>query len=302
MDCDKFNVLVLGSERETIDNIYHVLGGEIGCLSVHLGTYIYDIHAVLLVHHDPTNKANMWRLRIMQAIFQRVYIHTLPDVYNDENTIIIYKPHDGFLLPFTSFDFNLQPDPVLCSYINKIKQGFNIPENHIGTDIVFIKRTSSRVLYDMLTKRLLDEVLVELVPGIKICVIEEMTADEQAEAFSNAKVLIGVHGAALTNLIFLPSNGLLMEINFRRQWTCTPLCEDHAHGRIPAGMLCQDFLPYFHKADYFCLSQLLGKNYIELGMDDLDGIIDESRNPIQRKSCFINVNEIVSRLRGRVYE
>jgi capsular polysaccharide biosynthesis protein len=48
--------------------------------------------------------------------------------------------------------------------------------------------------------------------GFKSVVMNELTIAEQASVFHNAKVIVGVHGAALTNLIHAPSNARVIEL------------------------------------------------------------------------------------------
>lgn len=294
---DKKNILIVTSEELTISNIWHVFGSEIGFIAKTFGYALDEFHGVCLVNHDSNNKPNMWRLRIMQSLFKEVYLNNLPAELNDTNCIFFLQPQVEYLVGSPHFFMSVDQCQVLQYYTTKIKMNMGIAPKSVGTEIVFIKRKENRVLYDMRTQQPLDEVLSKFIPALKIYCFDDMTAEEQARAVSEAKVLIGVHGAALTNMIFLPANGKVIEVNFRRHWTCDPLCERHACNELPVGVPCQDVAPYFHKADHFSLSQLLGLKYEEVEMSHVSDFPQCCyRNPILWRSIYVDPDDIISKI------
>jgi len=77
-------------------------------------------------------------------------------------------------------------------------------------DLVFISRRDSRA------RRLLNE--SELAAaltciGFSVIVPGEMTVKEQILRFSRARVIVGAHGAALANLVFVKPGSTVVEIN-----------------------------------------------------------------------------------------
>jgi capsular polysaccharide biosynthesis protein len=55
--------------------------------------------------------------------------------------------------------------------------------------------------------------------GLPVRVIRDMGAlswEEQVAAMANTGILVAVHGAALTNVIFMPANAVLIEVRARR--------------------------------------------------------------------------------------
>jgi len=57
----------------------------------------------------------------------------------------------------------------------------------------------------------------------KVIIAEELSFTEQVVLFSNAKAMIGLHGAGLTNIMFMPFDSKVMEIR-NNDWSSQPLC------------------------------------------------------------------------------
>lgn len=77
-----------------------------------------------------------------------------------------------------------------------------------GNEFVYVtRRTSSR---SPSWERFLEAELEA--SGFKVLDFNRMSLPEQIQAMANAKVLVGIHGAGLTNAAFLPPGGLLIEI------------------------------------------------------------------------------------------
>lgn len=168
-----------------------------------------------------------------------------------------------------------------------------------GSKILLITREDSRILYDFRTRRLFSEHLEDFCLRHKLpCSIEnfdDCPLSVQAEAVSEARVVIASHGAANTNLFLMPDNGHLFEINFRKHWHCDPVCDDHFQNVIPYRSKCAgrlSFSPSFHKADYHNLARLFGKRYTEIELSDADTFL--SRNPISLKNLFVDSEKILS--------
>jgi capsular polysaccharide biosynthesis protein len=76
-------------------------------------------------------------------------------------------------------------------------------------DLIFLSRRDSRVRV-LLNE---DELIRAVEPlGFRVIVAGEMSVREQIEAFSQARVVVGAHGAGLTNLVFAPSCAFVLEI------------------------------------------------------------------------------------------
>ena len=103
-----------------------------------------------------------------------------------------------------------------------------------------------------------------------------------------------MHGAACTNLIFTPKDVVFIEINFRTNWYCDPVCDEHFTCKIGINEKCNGPLLHknYHKADYHNLSYLLGRKYFEINPICYGGkFID--RNPISKESIYVNSKQII---------
>jgi hypothetical protein len=190
------------------------------------------------------------------------------------------------------------PSPKYMAMAEHIKRSIGVHEESVGRQVTFVFRTSSRVVYDTKTHQLVQDILsVRLkeldIPYESVC-FDDIDFADQVRVMAKTKVLVCVHGAALTNLIFLPSHGHVMEINFRKHWYCDPVCDDHFAGTLASTCKCNGaltFRPYFHKADYHNLARLFDKNHKECTIDRVEEYID--RNPINVRRIFVDTEHLL---------
>jgi hypothetical protein len=227
------------------------------------------------------NKCQQWRLFVMNKIYGNVqYIST-----NNINNKMINIPYDH-----TNF-IKYQKSDLLIKIIKNL-----IPPN-LGKYILLNQRKlNNRYLYDYETKEGLDKILrtTQFKIPIKTCCFDEMSIQEQYNICSGAKIFISMHGAACTNLIFTPLDVIFIEINFRTNWYCDPVCDDHFNCKIGINDKCDGKLlhPNYHKADYHNLAYLLGRTYFEINPISYGGkFID--RNPISKENIYVNTKEII---------
>jgi hypothetical protein len=192
--------------------------------------------------------------------------------------------------PWTFRDY--APSPHYMNLVEKVKAYYGTI-NKKGTFAVFVTRKKSRILYDMTTKTNLESIFIDTCSALslphKVVCFDDASFEEQAQALSNAKVMLSCHGAGNTNLFLLPDNGHLIEVNFRKHWYCDPVCDNHFHAKIPRSTKCDGKLtyrPYFHKADYHNMCKLFKKRYTEVQVEDTTEYID--RNPINVKNVYID--------------
>lgn len=89
------------------------------------------------------------------------------------------------------------PSPYECRFVRD--RVLDDLHRHPTSDYIFISRQRSR---DRRIRNVdeIEGILTEL--GFDTVILEEMSFPEQASLFSHAEVVVGVHGAGLTNLIF----------------------------------------------------------------------------------------------------
>jgi capsular polysaccharide biosynthesis protein len=99
----------------------------------------------------------------------------------------------------------------------------------LARDLLFVSRRDSN-LRVMHNEAELEEALRPL--GFTTFVVGDAPVTEQIRAFSGARVIVGAHGAGLTNLIFAPPGAFVLEI-------ATPGSVSMAEFRFIAGALGQ---------------------------------------------------------------
>ena len=105
--------------------------------------------------------------------------------------------------------------PWVCAWLHSL-----FPASTSGPEKIFISRRNAK------RRRLLNEAELELelrARGFISVQAEQLSVAEQAKVFSSAKCVVGAHGAGLTNLVFAPPGGLLVE-----------LCHPEIVARLPA--------------------------------------------------------------------
>jgi hypothetical protein len=228
------------------------------------------------------NKCQQWRLFVMKKIYKNVQFISS----NNVNNRMINVPYDH--MNFIKY----QKSDLLIKIIKNL-----IPPN-LGKYILLNQRKlNNRYVYDYETKEGLDKILrtTQFKIPIKTCCFDEMSIQEQYNICSGAKVFISIHGAACTNLIFTPLDVIFIEINFRTNWYCDPVCDDHFNCKIGINDKCNGKLlyPNYHKADYHNLAYLLGRTYFEINPISYGGkFID--RNPISKENIYVNTKEIIN--------
>ena len=192
-----------------------------------------------------------------------------------------------------------EPDPhfgKICDVLSSKEPGRYVLLNQREVD--------DRYLYDHRTRKRLEDFLStqKLSLPLRVCNFATMTPEEQYEACANCAVLVAVHGAGCTNLVFTPKPTPMIEINLRRHWYCDPVCDDHFFGVLSMNEPCNGKLthmPHFHKADYHNLCQLIGKPYQEIEAVEYGGGFI-NRSPIARRRIYVDGQDLVRRINAVV--
>jgi hypothetical protein len=131
--------------------------------------------------------------------------------------------------------------------LEAIRRAF-IPDGAKGTRRLYISRAKARY-----RKVVNEEALWQLLErhGFEKVIAEELGAGEQVALFNQASVILGLHGAGFTNLLFMPRPGLLIEL----RKDC--LGDQDREGK-PTVELARRSLSFYHACDvlglpYACL-------------------------------------------------
>ena len=138
---------------------------------------------------------------------------------------------------------------------------------------------------------------------------------QQFTSFSRANVVVSVHGAQLSNIIFMKPchqyrnnnnkmgfHPALVEISFRFAW-CDPKPPHTANGSHAALLdqwrKCRRVHhgnTHYHKADFFRLATGMGIRYTEVIHDSLVGRVPDNSNPITVQGVVVNSSLILQEL------
>ncbi len=96
--------------------------------------------------------------------------------------------------------------------ITSVENNSNDPESQ-GRKLFISRKDQDRI---PINEAEVEALLVGL--GFEVLVLDRMSAQEQVSIFSHAKIIVGVHGAGLSNIVWAPSTGTkVLEIRRRRQ-------------------------------------------------------------------------------------
>lgn len=276
------------------------------------------VHERLLLEPDqdwaaliPASFAGSWRHRALEGLLP---VFTAVDALPADCQIIPFGPaqlnaqdESNWLMPYRHF-VDCQPCPKARAMVTRIQRHHQVLPGP-AHECVLIQRRDSRVLHAAETGGRLEDWLrphlaAASIP-FKTVVFEQLDPLDQWRAVSKARLLIGMHGSGLTNLVFTPEGCEVLEIDLRHQWTCDPLCDAHRSGSLAPGEACSAQPPTYHKADYHNLCGLYGRPYQALSAvsgSDYRGInpIDLSVFDVSGASLLARIKESFGRSDGAV--
>jgi len=282
-----------------IDNIFHVFAREIHAIASLTGG---DPECTIVLKSFTPTAVNYWRRDFLQCLY-RGGVHlgsppaSTPCGHRYESRLKVSRFVGWGVDPWTFRDY--ERSDLLCSMAGKVREHY-CPggPSHESRKVVLVERSKDRMLHDHATGEPLSAVLCRAFAAADVpfaCVsFDSCSLREQVEALRDARVMIAAHGAAITNLMFLPPGGSLFEVNFRRHWYCDPVCRRHRTGAIGYTADCGGPLRYrkqFHKADYHNLSQLFGVRYREFEIEDARTFL--SSNPISVQTISVDAAKII---------
>lgn len=276
-------------------NIFHFFALEIKAVWDNIANDPSN-YALFLQNFQMGDPIHEWRFDLLKAILP---VHTSQDTVPPSVHIVPLKITAWIVDPWSFVKY--KPDNHWLAFAQRVKTSLNTIQVK-GTHAVFVSRKKSRILFDAETKKPLETIFKDVctkgdIPHRIVC-FDNATLQEQALALADAKVMLSCHGAGNTNVFFLPENGHLIELNFRRHWYCDPVCDEHYFEKIPYTTKCEHgkltWRPYFHKADYHNMAHLFNKGYTELDMEYANGFLD--RNPINVKHIYVNATKVMSQV------
>lgn len=250
--CQKQVVLAVSEPAfwngQDTNNIFHVLVSFIGRLWVHLHShafsvlttlssreltsdfgasllYIFDVHPKrphMLNSDGSPSVPGRWAEEFARHAFPRVRL-THADDLASQAPVIFRRLHfnlvnwASWILP--SEDLHpprisrkgVGPHPVLTLLPAAVKASIRVDESEGRGNVLLVRRAPPA------GRRLTNEVafgaaMRELGLSVQLSDFSLMVFAAQVEAVAHARVLVGAHGQGLFNLVFLPSNGAVVEV------------------------------------------------------------------------------------------
>jgi hypothetical protein len=274
-------------------NINHIFHIEIKAIFDLINNHKTD-NFIFFAEKSGNNPWDKWRMAVISKMVCGAYdkIEDLPKFDGDS---IRLSFGDWILNPGLILNEEIESEYSQISEI--VRSKFADSAENFSPDIVLIQRKHSRTLFDQNSQARLESVLAFEFSkhGITFTTVyfDDAPFDYQAKILRNAKVLIGAHGAGLTNLFLLPKGTHVMEVSFRNYWFCDPVCDDHFHGLLQYRQKCSHglrFFDYYHKTDFINLSKIFKINHIEIPICDAGNF--QSRNPIDVSTIFVDGEKI----------
>ena len=250
----------------------------------------------------PESFAGSWRHRALEGLLP---VFTAAEVLPADRQIIPFGPaqlnpqlESNWLVPYRRF-VDCQPCPKARDMVERIQRHHQVLPG-LASECVLIQRRDTRVLHAEETGGRLEDWLRPRLAAasipFKTIVFEQLGPLDQWRAMSKARLLIGMHGSGLTNLVFTPESCEVIEIDLRHLWTCDPLCNAHRSGLLVPGEACSEQLPRYHKADYHNLCGLYGRAYQALSA--VSGSVYRGMNPIDLSVCEVSGASLLAKIKA----
>ena len=171
-------------------------------------------------------------------------------------------------------DANLNPGNQRAFLLKNLRKRFHQIKNlsiENKNEIIYIsRRDNTRSSYTNIRNISNEKECIELFEkyNIKTITTLGLRVKEQLDIFSNCKTLIAIHGAGLTNMIFMQPNSNILEI--RQEKDCNSNC-------------------------YFSMSSALDHNYYYLQAENL------KKTDIMNASLFVNLDLLENKIREIIF-
>jgi len=186
----------------------------IDCAWIYHYHWLIDILPRLYSLHHPNFRQEKEILLLFTRQLNKVEFDSIVPLLPNNVKIKYIKPDiqvkaNNFIwLPYLSGDSSAYlPTEYLTWFKGRIFNHLNINQNGRGTEYIYISRKKAKKRMYTNEKELIFE-LKKL--GFTTYVLEEMDFYQQVKLFNNAKIIFGLIGAGLTNIIFSPKCKVLV--------------------------------------------------------------------------------------------
>ena len=250
----------------------------------------------LKVNSDKPNHGQIWFIQMIKLLTNHIVEKIDDYLYKAiKNTQCRQKQ----LIASHHYEIERKVVPIISSLNVLITQNLNKTNEKY---ILLIQR-HPRSLIDSETgtfQQIINILSIYNIP-IKVISFDMITPLNQANLMYNAAIVIGIHGAELTNILYMKPNTYLIEITLRYGWCCDPIPLININEYTAEPCICQynclqtkeqpkSGCNAYHKADYANLANSLGINYYYF--DPIYTSPPITVNPIQRNFVYINSTEL----------
>lgn len=175
--------MILIENSKQISNYYHLL--------IEFLPFIHELHKdrkTLKISFDTTNSLVLCK-SVLRSIFK-------------DNVIV--EPYDASFVYSEKHDYN-----VIKKKLNKNFTDW-MRESCISTKLNFSEKILIKRKQRYIQKDIIDFLVNE---GFEETELENYSIEQQAKIINNAKIIIGSHGAGLTNLIFTNYDSIFLELS-----------------------------------------------------------------------------------------
>lgn len=274
--------MIICSRFKDNKNIFHILVKEFPVIMKHIE---YSKRKNLILEfHSSSKLISEYRKMLYKPFFY------ILDYYIESNQKINLNDFKYHILNPFKFQ-RLDKNDNFIDAIHYIKT-FYRGKNQNSPRIIFSLRKTKRILYDSISLNPIETLIRNKYGKESIQYFEELKPEDQINVLQNCDVFCGVHGANLVNLIFTNTKAHIIEIDFRNQWNCDPVCSKHKDGTLKPCESCNGRLTRgkYHKADYHNLSYLTGRQYSSMSAVRCENYL--TRNPIDVEKVYIDFHKL----------
>jgi hypothetical protein len=165
------------------------------------------VEVIPLVIHAKRHLPNHLPMLIPEYYLRFPYIKSYLELL--EVKILPYQAKDKVMVKNLYVFKNIQISFFSGGLIKDIRQTF-VPQSKVSPSRkLFISRTKA-TRRKILEEEKFYQTLTEF--GFEILHLEELSIKEQIRSFSDAAIVLGMHGAGLTNMVFMPPGGRVGEL------------------------------------------------------------------------------------------
>lgn len=151
--------------------------------------------------------------------------------------------------PKNIFDIEYDPRCLNQDLISKVKKTLMKDlKKEKQKECIFITRQNRKIKNERKILKIFENTLNTEIRHVDFC---KMSFDEQISICNSSKIMIGVHGAGLTNMMFMENNSMVFEIDpFEWEYYCG--CEDkhNVYGHLAKCLNMKNYVR-IHQPNFF---------------------------------------------------